>query len=346
MKRKALKDYKLWVGICLSVLFSFLAVKGVDLRGLLDVARRAKLLPLSLAFLLTYGILWVRARRWGILLKPFGPIERWLLFRTTLLGFLANYLLPARMGELVRAIFLASKTRNHASSIFGTVVVERLLDLGSILLVFLVVSLSAPFLREQGTLKQAVEAAALGLVIFALALTSFLWLIRVRGEKAIGLSQKTVGRISPWLSSKIIDLLVSFSKGLQFPKRGKDLVEMAIWSFAIWALSATVVFLVSDSLGIGLTWGACWFVLVVLGLGVSLPSAPGFVGTFHYAATASLMAYGVGKTEALGFAIVLHAVCIIPVMVMGLPIVWAEGFGIRAIIKSAEPASSSGPAGK
>jgi uncharacterized protein (TIRG00374 family) len=334
LKRGALKDLKLWVGVSLSVLFSFLALKGVDLRGLVEVAKRANLLPLSMAFFLAYAILWVRARRWGILLRPLGSVNEWLLYKMTLLGFLANYLLPARMGELLRAIFLGSRTGNSASSIFGTVVVERLLDLGSILLVFFIVTFSAPFLDEEKALKEALQATAFGLVLVGAGMTAFLWLLKVRREETIGIFSKTLGKILPKLSSKLVNLLSSFSQGLEVPRGRRDLGEIAIWTIAIWTLSATVVFLVSESLGLGLAWGACWFVLVVLGLGVSLPSAPGFIGTFHYAAMASVMAYGVGKTEALSFALLLHAICILPVMVLGLPVLWAEGMGLRAMTRS------------
>lgn len=334
MKRGALKDYKLWAGLSLSVLFSFLALKDVDLKGLLEVAKRANAVPLSVAFFLAYAILWVRARRWGILLRPLGPMREWLLFRMTLLGFLGNYLLPARMGEVLRAVFLGSRTGNSASSIFGTIVVERLLDLGSILLVFFIVTFSAPFLDEEKALKEALQATAFGLVLAGAGITAFLWLLKARKEEALEIFPKTLGKILPRLSSKFVSLLSSFSQGLEVPRGKRDLGEITIWTIVIWTLSATVVFLVSESLGLGLGWGACWFVLVVLGLGVSVPSAPGFMGTFHYAAMVSVMAFGVGKTEALCFALVLHGICILPVMVLGLPVLWAEGMGLRTMTRS------------
>ncbi len=334
MKRGALRDFKLWIGVSLSVLFSFLALRGVDLRGLLEVAKRANLLPLSMAFFIAYAILWVRARRWGILLRPLGPMSEWLLFRMTLLGFLGNYLLPARMGEVVRAVFLGSRTGNRASSIFGTIVVERLLDLGSIILVFFIVTFSAPFLDEEKALKEALQATAFALLLAGAGMTAFLWLLKVRREETLGIFSKTLGKILPKLSYRLVNLLSSFSQGLQIPRGGRDLGEIAIWTLGVWTLSATVVFLVSESLELGLGWGACWFVLVVLGLGVSVPSAPGFIGTFHYAAMASVMAYGVGKTEALSFAIVLHGICILPVMVVGLPLLWLEGTGLRTMSRA------------
>jgi len=328
VKGGVLRDPRLWIGLVLSSLFAYLALRGMDPKEVAAALGKADYRLLPPALLLTYVVLWVRARRWGVILKGIQRVETGLLFRVTLIGFLANYLLPARIGELVRAILLGSRKNMSISAALGSVVVERLLDLISILLIFSLVSLLEGIPAAGSELGEMLNRAALVFLFVAGVLVGLLWVVRKHTGKAIMLVEKTLGGIWPKGAHRLARATESFARGL-VPARGPmDLLEIALWTACLWGLSAAIVIILTEAFGFDLPWGAAWFILVALGFGVSVPSAPGFVGTFHYAAMGALLLYGVDRSNALSFAIVLHATCLLPVFLLGIPVLWAEGMSL------------------
>lgn len=333
MKKGGIRDPRLWIGLALSSLFAYLALRGLDPRAVGAALENADYRFLPAAFLLTYGVLWVRALRWRVLLRSLLEVETGLLFRVTLIGFLANYVLPARIGELVRAVLLGARKELSISAALGTVVVERLLDLISILLIFSLVSV-LDFIPDAGSgLGEMLNSTALVFLLVAGILLGLLWGLRNHTGKTVLLVEASLGRVWPQGSKRLAKAMVSFAEGLR-PARGlKDVMEIGFWTACLWALSAAIVVLLMETFKLGLPWGAAWFILVSLGFGVSVPSAPGFVGTFHFAAMGALLLYGVDKPNALGFALVLHATCLLPVFLAGIPVLWVEGMSLGRIAR-------------
>ncbi|MGQ9858656.1 MAG: lysylphosphatidylglycerol synthase transmembrane domain-containing protein [Thermodesulfobacteriota bacterium] len=329
MRTGGLRDPKLWIGLALSCVFLYLALRGMDAREVVGALDRADYRLLVPAFLLTYLVLWGRARRWGVLLRGVRRVDTWLLFRVTLIGFLANYLLPARAGEVVRALLLGKRGQLSASAAFGTVVVERVMDLLSILSIFSLVSFFAAVPHRDGQLEQLLRSTALLLMGVAAVLVVVLWLLKKRTQAMVRFVEGTLGRVSIRGSSGLGRAMVAFAQGISPARGGKEILEIVFWTAWLWLISAAIVVILAEAMGLGIPWSASWFVLVALGLGVSVPSAPGFVGTFHYAAMASLMLYGVERNQALSFAILLHALCVVPVLALGMPLLWMEGLSLR-----------------
>ncbi len=253
---------------------------------------------LPFALVLTYGVLWVRAKRWRVLLGAILEVKTGLLFRVTLIGFLVNYLLPARMGEVVRAAFLYLLNYTPAPDS----------ELGSIL-----------------------HRSALLFLVVAVFIAGTVWFLGSRTKRAVWLVEKALGSMWPRMASRLASAIFSFAQGLRLPIGLKAMSWVCFWTLGLWVLSALVVILVMETFRLDLPWSTAWFVLVALGFGVSVPSAPGFVGTFHFAATGAVLFFGVDKDSALSFALVLHAICIFPVLFLGIPILWAEGMSLGLI---------------
>lgn len=333
MRRGRGGDPRLWIGLALSGLFGYLAFRGMDPRAVASALKNADYRFLPAAFLLTYAVLWVRAKRWKVILRGLVEVDTSLLFRVTMIGFLANYVLPARMGELVRAALLGAQKKVSISAAIGTVVVERLLDLLSILLIFFLVYLSDSIPGAGSELGKMLNRAASLFLAVAVSLMCLLWLVRNHTRKTVGWVQGSLGRVWPRASQKLARVLVSFAQGLRPAQGSRDVVELVFWTGCLWVLSASIVILLMEAFALGLPWGSAWFILVALGFGVSVPSAPGFVGTFHFTAMGALLLYGVGRPEALSFAVVLHATCLMPVFLAGIPLLAMEGMSLGGIVR-------------
>lgn len=333
MKKGGVRDPRFWIGLALSGIFAYLAFRGMDPRAVAAALRKADYRFLPIALLLTYAVLWVRAKRWKVILGSLLEVETGLLFRVTIIGFLANYVLPARIGEVVRAVLLGTKKNFSISAAIGTVVVERLLDLISILLIFFLVYLLDSIPGAGSELAGMLNRAAILFLLVATILMGLLWLLRNHTKKTVAWVEGSLGRLWPRGSEKLAKTLVSFALGLTPAQSFRDVVKLIFWTGCLWVLSASIVVMLMQAFRLGLPWKAAWFILVALGLGVSVPSAPGFVGTFHFAAMGALLLYGVDRAEALSFAVVLHAVCILPVFVVGIPILWMEGMSLGRIAR-------------
>lgn len=333
MRLGVLRDPRLWIGLALSGLFAYLALRGMDPRKVAQALGQADYRFSPPAVLLAYGALWVRARRWGVLLRNIQRVDTGLLFRVTLIGFLANYVLPARIGEVVRAVLLGSRRNLSPSAVFGTIVVERVLDLVTILVIFSFVSFLTGIPEGSPELEQLLHKTALLFLMVAAFLVGFLWLVRRRTEAVVLFVERTLGKISRRGSRGLGRAIEAFAQGISPACGPRDLLEIGFWTAWLWVLSAAIVVVLAEAMDLGLPWSAAWFILVALGFGVSVPSAPGFVGTFHYAAMAALLLYGVEKAHALSFSILLHALCIVPVFLLGVPLLWVEGLSLGSVAR-------------
>ncbi len=333
MRRGVLRDPRLWIGLVSSALFVYLALRGVEPARITQALGEADYRYVPPASLLCYGVLWFRSLRWKILLRGVKEVPTRSLFRATTIGFMANYLLPARLGELVRAYVVGTREGVSGSAVFATVVVERILDVFSILLVFLGVSLLVKVPQGDPELEAALRAGGAILFGAALAVVGLLWAVRKRTAWLTSALSRTLGRAWPRASESLSRLLESFAQGISPFQRGRDLVGIGVYTTLLWLLSAAVVLLIAEGFRLGLPWEAAWLILVALAFGVSIPSAPGFVGTFHYAAVLCLLLYGIPRSEALSFAIVLHATNVIPILLLGLILLWGEGLSLGRIAR-------------
>ncbi|MGQ9653984.1 MAG: lysylphosphatidylglycerol synthase transmembrane domain-containing protein [Thermodesulfobacteriota bacterium] len=342
MSRRVWKDPKLWIGVLLSTFFVWLALRGLEPGRILLALRGADYRVLPPAVALTILVIWIRSARWKILLRGLKEVRVGSLFRATAIGFTVNYLLPARVGEVVRAYVLGMHEGVSSSAAFATVVVERLLDVFSILVVFVGVMLFVRIPEENPQLVRTLQATAAVMAIVAASGVVFLWVVRRRTQSLKTFLGRSVGRISPRAGDVLSRLMESFSSGVAPVHRIRDIIEISIYTAFLWITTAAGVILIAEGLRLGLPWEAAWLILVALAFGVSVPSAPGFVGTFHYSAMACLLLYGVPRPEALSYAILLHATNILPVLFLGLTLLWREGLTLGGLARMGARVQATG----
>ncbi|OGG49813.1 MAG: hypothetical protein A3F84_28470 [Candidatus Handelsmanbacteria bacterium RIFCSPLOWO2_12_FULL_64_10] len=316
--------WKTWIGLLVSVLFLYLSFRKVDLgemKSALSQAQYLYVLP-SIVFLVV-GF-WIRALRWKILLQPVKPIGMRPLFSATMIGFMANNVLPARLGEFIRADAIGRQAAISRSAAFATIVVERLFD-GLTLLLFLVAPLA--FASFPDWVRRA-GISALGLYGLSIA---FLYLLHVRTETAVQMARYLLRPLPGRISEKLIKQLKLFASGLDVLSQGRHLFSTSGLSLVLWMVNIASLQCILEAFNLDLPWYAAFTVEAILALGVVLPSSPGFVGVFQGFCILALALFGISQGVALGFSVVLHASGYIPVTAIGLVYFWKAHLSFKDI---------------
>lgn len=276
------------------------------------------------------GLLW-RAWRWYLLMRPICSIRYGQAFAAMMVGYMANNLLPLRMGELYRAQVVWQLSGLSRSSALGTVVLERTLDLFFFLPFVAGAMLLFPL---PAALKQAGTIVAIGILL----LVAFLIWMLVQKQKALAVVQAVFAIGPARLQKKAVSLLDSFTSGLSALGHSRLWALLTVQSLALWVLYWTVTYLMlvamrltgpdipviaNDPLATSLV------LLVITTIGFCTPSAPGAVGTYHGVTVLGLSLFGVPGDQAAGFAILLHALNFLPLTGMGLFFFWQQGLSFR-----------------
>ena len=313
-------DWKFWAGLIISAVFLYIAMRRVDLVQVWNEMRSAAPVPIIAAVIILLLQQICRALRWRLFLDPIQSTKFRNRLLAILVGFAANCLLPARLGELLRANYLGVSEDCSRSSALGTVVIERLFD-GLTLLGMLYVGLLVTDFSGQ----QQSPGAWLGFVAIILPmayggvillLVGFKW----KADACLKILNRLLFFLPQGPRSKLTGAARNFSLGI-VPLKGKDnWVGAILYSCVIWTLGLVQIKAIAMSLDLQIPFLATFLIMAIASLGAMIPSAPGFIGTFHWAVQYGLMLHGFGPEESLSAAILLHAVFYIPTVILG---VWA-----------------------
>ncbi len=314
--KSRLKTLTIWLGILLSVVFAGLAFYGIDWRKT-GLALRAVRWPyLSVAFVLMWaGFAW-RTVRWKRLLdvgRPPGDAIRFGdCFSVMTVGYMANNILPARIGEVARAYLVGRKTRTTKSFALGTIVTERLADILMLLVLIAFTLLTLKLPSESQIIATSVAwlglGCAAGLVVAIILRPTVVRLIE-GGLKSV---------VPARYAERLADIADRFLRGVSCGGSLRTLTWVWVDSFGIWLSSLYMTWFVglACNLDVGVT--QMLYVMCYVNLGAMLPSAPGYVGTYQWFCTHSLSAFGVEKETALAFSFVSHIVWYVPLTLLGL----------------------------
>ena len=295
------------IGIAVSALLLYLAARNVRLEEILPLLRQANFFYLALAGLCAVIAIWLRAWRWRYLIPDSERMRTANLFSATMIGFMGNNLLPLRIGDLARAYIAAKKENVAASAMLATVVIERLLDVFAILTMLSVIFFHMPLPRwiANGFLLMLGLGAVAWIALFSmnrLGAAIGVWLSRALPARYCG---------------RVAEFTESFFAGLSAMRSKKNLTIATLLSIPIWATYALGTYAALQACAVNVPFSASWVVLAFIGIGVSLPSAPGFVGTFQFFTVAALALFSVGQQQAFGFSLLHHLAQYIPVTLFG-----------------------------
>jgi glycosyltransferase 2 family protein len=319
-------------------------LRSVDLSDVWAETRRANPLPLALAVVVTGVTYAIRALRWQYLLAPIGKTHFTTAFRTTVIGFAATFLLPARAGEVIRPYLLARREGLNATAAFATIILERLLDLLVVLMLFAGFVLTATPGVVSGDPAQFARVKFGGLIAGGVAVAGAIVLFTLAGHpERMGRIALRVERILPEKLARIVAKFVeTFAQGLAVMRQpGRMLVALAL-SVPLWLAIAAGIWLTSQAFHITFPYQASFLVMTILVVGVAVPT-PGAVGGFHLAYQIAVeLFFGAPTDRAVGAAIVLHAISFVPVTILGIIFMAAEGLtlgGARRLAEETAPAA-------
>jgi glycosyltransferase 2 family protein len=322
-------------------------LRNADLAGVWAETRRARAGFLALALLIT-GLTYVlRALRWQYLLAPIGKTHFSVAFRMTVIGFAANLLLPARAGEVIRPYLLARRERLSPTAAFATIILERLLDTVTVLMLFAVFVATLDSAGASGDPAALARVKLGGLVAAMAAVTGLaLFFTLARHPERIGRWALRVERVLPMALARALARFVeSFARGLAVMRQPGRLLVALAWSFPLWLSIAAGIWLTSLAFHITFPFAGSFLVTTILVVGVAMPT-PGAIGGFHAAYQIAVQTFfGAPDDRAIGAAIVLHAISFLPVTALGIVFMAREGLTLGRARTLADDIGSKGSEG-
>jgi len=300
--------------------------RNVNLKEAWQAALHANFGLLALAVSVTFVTYSLRAQRWRILLSPLGPVRFRTAFRTTVIGFTALFLLPGRVGEILRPYLLAKQEGLNPAAAFATVIVERLLDVAAVLLLFgIALPLAGvdvgPQVRLAGIIFAVGSIVALG-ILFVLA---------GHPEKLGRFAGRLGSRLPPRFAQAFARMVQTFAEGLIVMRNPRHLASAAVWSIAVWLSIALGIWIEIAAFNMNVSFTGSFIVVGYLAVGVSVPT-PGGAGGFHYFYKAALTNFfGANPDVAAAAAIVLHLISFLPVSIAGMTFMWQDGLTLARL---------------
>ncbi len=317
---------KFWLGLVVSLIFLYLAFRGQDFGKIGQALGEANYLWLAPALVAYFMGVWVRAFRWHFLLGPIKKVPVRRLFPVVVIGYMANDVLPIRMGEVVRSYVLGKRENVTKTGALATIVVERIMD-GITMLLFLAGTALFVTINKDiegiEKLASAVFLVFIGIFFFVASSRTKLLKLEAFGLKLLPGSIR--GRVEG-IANKFID-------GLQVLRQWRDLLMVFGLSIVAWLCEAAMYWMVALAFtGLNLSWQAILMTLAVANLFTLVPSTPGYVGPFDFAANNVLVGIFLVRSElAASYVILLHAALYFPVTLWGLFYWVREHFSFKEV---------------
>jgi uncharacterized protein (TIRG00374 family) len=335
-------------GALLAGILLWWVLRGTDPQILWSHLRQASLLGLLAAAVVSVAHNVFRVLRWRALLEPvrsnvpFRP-----MFDAVILGYATSWVIPGRLGEVVRPALLSGRERLPLGPCLGSVLADRLLDGVAVLVLFAAGVAFTPLTGEAVRHASLVRGSAIGLVALISVPIVVLLVASNAGEKLKKRAAEQRGWRG-WLGRT----LLSLSQGVEAFKRPALIARVAVHTLLAWLLIAASTWIGIRSVGVDLTFGQVLILLPLLVLGIALPT-PGGAGGYHAAMRVGLIQlFGVSEPLAVGTGLLLHAVVVLPIIVLGVALLVVDRIPIQDLLHAARqvremgssPASAATPA--
>jgi hypothetical protein len=321
---------QLLLGVAVSALCVWLSMRDVRLGEVLHALRGANAVGFALAMLVTLAGFWLRALRWRYFIQAGRRLRIGSLFSATMIGFMANNVLPFRLGEFVRPWALARREGLSKTTLFATVVVERAVDMLTLLGIFGVSMLVHP-IAENTEAGRLVQWGARLLIALCVGLT----VLVIAVERSRRLAQAVLGLVTAPLPGaareRASQMFERFLEGLGLFRDLRRLAIVFAISFTMLLCFAFALAVSLWSLDIHLPWYAGLVMLVITSIGIMVPAAPGYIGTLNIACTAGLGLFAVGKAQSVPFSWFYFFSQWLPITAVGLVFLNREGLTLRAL---------------
>jgi uncharacterized protein (TIRG00374 family) len=295
------------LGIGISVLALWIVLRSVDLGAALEVLADADLRWIGLMVVAALLDVGARGARWRWLLRPIKVVGYWRMLGYTYIGYLANNVLPARLGELVRSHAAGEGEGLSRTTVLGTVVVERVVD--TVIVVGLA-ALAVVVLSARGMMTSAVLLGAAFVALLVLGLAIAMALHRLPG------ADRVAAFMARW--PRIVELARRLREGLAVAGKPGTLLGAVAFSAIAWAASIFTFLAAGQAIGVELTLAQGALLTSGIALAMIVPSGPGYFGTYELTAVAIMGTFGIDPDSAFAMALLAHAVNLVVTSVGGV----------------------------
>ncbi len=321
MARASLKS---WVGVALSLVFLGLALRHVEWSGVWLSWRGARIDLLLLGTGLLIASWGIAALRWRVLLTGVAGLRIRDTFAFIMIGYLANSVLPLRLGDLARASLIGRKKEAGISRALGSIAIERLMD------VLMLVALTLGLMRVLA-IPAPIQAGLTGMVTIGL--------IGLVGLMVVSLNRSHLPKLTLWLArimphklaDRVLTLLGNFSSGADVLHRPAGFLAVVALSAGVWLTAGLGTLAWVTAFHLPVPWYAGFFVLVMVNLGSAIPSSPGYIGVYHYLAMLALSLWTPDRSATLAYAIGTHALNMLANVTLGSWFLAREGVSLRSL---------------
>jgi len=329
-------DLKFWLGMAVSLFFMALLFRKIDFHQLGAALRTVDYRYILLAIVCTFASYFLRAVRWHYLLISEKRIPLSSLYPATIIGYMANNLLPARLGEFVRAYILAQREQLETPSVFASLVIDRLFDGLTVLLMLLVTLFTLQL--PQGMADAGTALKLGGMITFLLycGVLLFLFLLKRQTMRTLSFVRKLLKPFPQRVTDRSIPMLGSFIAGIRMSSKGGHIAAVLVSSVMIWTFAVIPVDLILQGFNIHLPITASMFIMVLLVFAVMVPASPGFIGTYHYACFKGLSVFGIAESTSISIALIIHGTSFFPVIVAGFYHLWSGKISLSSIRKAGD----------
>ena len=325
-----MKRWQFWVGLAISALFLYYTLSNQPLGEMWDAIVHAQFLWLIPGVAIYFIGVWARTWRWHYMLRPIKKIPLRTLFPVVCIGYMGNNIYPARAGEVLRAYVLKRKEGVAISASIATTLIERIFD-SVVMMLFVFVNLPelAGLKGESGFIGSIQELALIGTGLFFGALLVFL---------LAAMFPAVTARIVEWMilhitpvrfQPKLQGLAARFLEGIACLRSPRDALMIFVTSLVVWLLETGKYWFVMHGFPFQVSFFALMLMNGIVNIATILPAAPGYIGTFDAPGVAVLQAYGVEKTIATAYTLVLHAALWFPITILGAWYMLREGFSVK-----------------
>jgi len=314
-----MKRWQFWLGLIISGVFLYLALRGLrlqDVWGAVQGGQYAWLIPGVIVYFMGVA---VRAWRWQYLLKPVKEVPFKQSFEIVTIGYMGNNIFPARLGEVLRAVVLKRREDVPISASLATIIVERVFD-GVVMLAFVFLNLGAltNIQGSSGFIGSIQSLAVWGAVLFLGVLAAFL-LAAMFPERSKQMITWFSDRLIPErFREKLLGIAFKFLGGLEALRSPREALMIFVTSVIIWLFETGKYWFVMHAFDFEVSFFALMLMNGIVNLATTIPSAPGYVGTFDAPGIAVLEAFGIPKATAAGYTLVLHVALWFPITALGL----------------------------
>ncbi len=322
----------LLVGVAISLILLWALFRNVNFGELVTALKEANYWWLVPNLFFVMFAMHQRAYRWRFMLLPIKYVSFPKLLAATCVGFMANNVLPLRLGEFVRAYSLSSQDPGITKSAsLATIFIERMVfDLVVLLLIF-----GAIVASSHMALQNDMAQGALLAVLFALIGIIFVIILALRPDASGKVIARMLFFVPAGVRASIQSTVLKFSRGLEFIKDVKTLAWVFLQTIILWVFMGLSNYFVFLAFGFDLPVAASFVLLVVVSISILIPSSPGYIGVYHAGTVWTLASYGIAREQALSFALVLHAAQYIPITAMGFYYLKKEHLSLKRLEEEA-----------